>query len=39
VAQVESISKAEAVKHQSLQLRGHIARNLADMTVPFDKEE
>ena len=39
MAQVESISKAEAVKQQSRQLRGHIARDLADMTVPFDKEE
>jgi sulfite reductase (ferredoxin) len=38
VAQVESISKAEAVKQQSRQLRGHIARDLADTTVPFDKE-
>src|SRR6516162_7532874 len=38
VAQVESISKAEALKQQSRQLRGHIARDLADTSVPFDKE-
>ena len=38
VAQVESISKAEAVKQQSRQLRGHLARDLADTAVPFDKE-
>jgi len=38
VAQVESISKAEAVKRQSRQLRGHIARDLADAAAPFDKE-
>src|SRR6516165_8476944 len=38
VAQFESISKAEAVKQQSRQLRGHIARDLADTTAPFDKE-
>ena len=38
VAQVESISKAEAVKQQSRQLRGNIARDLADTTTPFDKE-
>jgi sulfite reductase (ferredoxin) len=38
MAQVESISKPEAVKQQSRQLRGHIARDLTDTTVPFDKE-
>src|SRR6516165_7329623 len=38
VAQVESISKAEAVKQQSRRLRGHIARDLADAAAPFDKE-
>jgi sulfite reductase (ferredoxin) len=38
VAQVESISKAEAVKQQSRRLRGHIARDLADTAAPFDKE-
>ncbi|MBV8937961.1 MAG: NADPH-dependent assimilatory sulfite reductase hemoprotein subunit, partial [Alphaproteobacteria bacterium] len=31
-------SKAEAVKQQSRQLRGHIARDLADTAAPFDKE-
>ena len=30
MAQIETISKAEAVKQQSRQLRGHIARDLAD---------
>ena len=38
MAQVEKISKAEAVKQQSQQLRGHIARDLADLSAPFDKE-
>ena len=38
MAQIDSISKAEAVKQQSRQLRGHIARDLADTSVPFDKE-
>jgi sulfite reductase (ferredoxin) len=38
MAQVEKISKAEAVKQQSQQLRGHIARDLADLSTPFDKE-
>jgi sulfite reductase (ferredoxin) len=35
---IDSVSKPEAVKQQSRQLRGHIARDLADTTVPFDKE-
>jgi sulfite reductase (ferredoxin) len=35
---IELLSKPEAVKQQSRQLRGHIARDLADTTVPFDKE-
>ena len=35
---IEHLSKPEAVKQQSRQLRGHIARDLADTTVPFDKE-
>ena len=35
---IEHVSKPEAVKQQSHQLRGHIARDLADTTVPFDKE-
>ena len=38
MVQVQSISKAEAVKQQSRQLRGHIARDLADTAAPFDKE-
>ena len=38
MAQVESISKAEAVKQQSRHLRGHIARDLADTAAAFDKE-
>ncbi|MGH7059932.1 MAG: NADPH-dependent assimilatory sulfite reductase hemoprotein subunit [Stellaceae bacterium] len=38
MAQLESISKAEAVKQQSRHLRGHIARDLADHASPFDKE-
>jgi sulfite reductase (ferredoxin) len=38
MAQIDTISKAEAVKQQSRQLRGHIARDLADTNTPFDKE-
>ena len=38
MAQVDSISKAEAVKQQSRQLRGQLARDLADTAGPFDKE-
>jgi sulfite reductase (ferredoxin) len=38
MAEIETISKAEAVKQQSRQLRGHIARDLADTEDPFDKE-
>jgi sulfite reductase (ferredoxin) len=38
MAQIDSISKAEAVKLQSRQLRGRLARDLADTNVPFDKE-
>src|ERR1051326_8239849 len=37
VAQIETISKAEAVKQQSRQLRGALAADLADTAVPFDK--
>ncbi len=33
VAQIETISKAEAIKQQSRQLRGHLARDLADTSV------
>ena len=35
---IDTIPKAEAVKQQSRQLRGHIARDLADTETPFDKE-
>ncbi|HVH78776.1 MAG TPA: NADPH-dependent assimilatory sulfite reductase hemoprotein subunit, partial [Stellaceae bacterium] len=35
---VEKISKAEAVKQQSRQLRGHLVRDLADTATPFDGE-
>jgi sulfite reductase (ferredoxin) len=38
MARVDSISKAEAVKQQSRQLRGHIARDLADPAAAFDNE-
>jgi sulfite reductase (ferredoxin) len=38
MAQIDSISKAEAVKQQSRRLRGHIARDLPDTSAPFDKE-
>ncbi len=38
MAQIDSISKPEAIKQQSRQLRGHIARDLPDTEVPFDKE-
>ncbi|HWD59074.1 MAG TPA: NADPH-dependent assimilatory sulfite reductase hemoprotein subunit [Stellaceae bacterium] len=32
------LSKAETVKQQSRQLRGHLARDLADTATPFDGE-
>ena len=38
MAQVQTISKAEAVKQQSRRLRGHIGRDLADTATPFDGE-
>jgi sulfite reductase (ferredoxin) len=38
MAQVDTLSKPEAIKQQSRQLRGHIARDLADTSTPFDKE-
>src|SRR5215472_12038507 len=38
MSKIETISKAEAVKQQSRQLRGHIARDLADPALPFNKE-
>jgi sulfite reductase (ferredoxin) len=36
MAAIERLSKAEAIKQQSRQLRGTIAHDLADVTVPFD---
>jgi sulfite reductase (ferredoxin) len=38
MVQINSVSKAEAVKQQSRQLRGHIARDLPDTERPFDNE-
>jgi sulfite reductase (ferredoxin) len=38
MVQVDSVSKPEAVKQQSRQLRGNIARDLRDTGTPFDKE-
>jgi sulfite reductase (ferredoxin) len=38
MVQIDSVSKPEAVKQQSRQLRGHIARDLRDTAAPFDKE-
>src|SRR5260221_5048061 len=38
MAQIDAISKPEAIKQQSRQLRGHIARDLRDTGTPFDKE-
>src|SRR5215813_8207736 len=38
MSSIEHLSKPEAVKQQSRQLRGHIARDLADTTAPFDNE-
>src|SRR5438270_8979226 len=37
MVQIDSVSKPEAVKQQSRQLRGHIARDLRDTDTPFDK--
>src|SRR2546423_3323731 len=37
MAQVDTVSKAEAIKQQSRQLRGNLARDLADTATPFDK--
>jgi len=34
----DAVSAVEAVKKWSRQLRGHLARDLADTTQPFDKE-
>src|ERR1700759_2083415 len=38
MASPDSISKPEATKRHSRQLRGHIGRDLADAVQPFDKE-
>src|SRR5215510_482943 len=38
MVQINSVSKAEAVKQQSRQLRGHLARDLSDTARPFDNE-
>jgi sulfite reductase (ferredoxin) len=38
MVQIDAISKPEAIKQQSRQLRGHIARDLADTAASFDKE-
>src|SRR5207237_4478906 len=38
MVQIDAISKAEAVKQQSRQLRGRIARDLGDAATPFDNE-
>jgi sulfite reductase (ferredoxin) len=37
VAQIDTISKAEALKQQSRQLRGKLAHDLGDTATPFDK--
>jgi sulfite reductase (ferredoxin) len=36
MATINTVSKAEATKQQSRQLRGNIARDLADTATPFD---
>jgi sulfite reductase (ferredoxin) len=36
MATIDSVSKAEAVKQQSRQLRGNLARDLIDTATPFD---
>jgi sulfite reductase (ferredoxin) len=38
MTRIDTLSTAEAVKQQSRQLRGHIARDLSDTSTPFDKE-
>jgi sulfite reductase (ferredoxin) len=38
MAPTETISKAEAIKQQSRQLRGRLAQDLADTAQPFDNE-
>src|SRR5438105_7566053 len=37
MAQVDTLSKPEAIKQQSRQLRGNLATDLADTATPFDK--
>src|ERR1700752_1921538 len=37
MARIDTVSKAEAIKQQSRQLRGNPAEDLADTAVPFDK--
>jgi sulfite reductase (ferredoxin) len=36
MAEIDTVSKAEAIKQQSRQLRGNLARDLADTATPFD---
>lgn len=36
MARIDNVSKAEAIKQQSRQLRGNLARDLADTAIPFD---
>src|SRR5262249_44760992 len=36
MAEIQTLSKAEAVKQQSRQLRGNLARDLAETAHPFD---
>jgi sulfite reductase (ferredoxin) len=36
MAAIENVSKAEAIKQQSRQLRGNLASDLADTATPFD---
>jgi sulfite reductase (ferredoxin) len=38
MVQIKPVSKAETVKQQSRQLRGHLARDLSDTAKPFDNE-
>jgi sulfite reductase (ferredoxin) len=38
MADLDALPKPEAVKQQSRQLRGHIARDLPEVDKPFDKE-
>src|ERR1043166_1155057 len=38
MAETQTLSKAEAVKQQSRQLRGNLVRDLADTAKPFDNE-